>query len=211
MNNALRAYTGITGPSRPVEPRPPSDAASVVGSFSMFRLARSLRPMIVGLPFTVALALSLAACSGLAAPKVSISSVPGHVTLPRSFVGVWYVHGGILTINARGTGSQVFSFGAYGEADTITFVSQDHGQRLLGVIRHIRYANSSGSIVNPDPADAQRVGDTFNVVRVNPHTLRKTYIKSALPETDRRTDNPNWCGPGLNNVPEVDRQRCGVG
>jgi hypothetical protein len=167
--------------------------------------------MIAGLPFAVTLALSLADCNGPVAMHVTVPSVPSHVAIPDGLVGTWYVHGGILTIRADGTGSQVFSFGAYGETDTITLVSQDHRQRLLGVIRHIRYANSSGSIANPDPADTQRVGDSFNLNRIRPHILRKSYVKSALPDVEQKADNPNWCGPGLSKVPEADRQRCGIG
>jgi hypothetical protein len=165
----------------------------------------------VAIGASVMLPMVLLTASGDTSPRTSAPTVSAHITVPQGFVGTWYVHGGILTIRANGTGTQVFSVGGYGEKNTISFVARDHGQRLLGVIRHIRYANSSGAIANPDPADTQRVGDTFSLLRVSPHILRLSCVKSALPEIDQTDDNPNWCGPGLSQVPEADRQRCGVG
>ena len=180
-------------------------------SMSMFRPVRLGHRTIVSLSFSAALALSLGACGGHATEAPTVPSIPARISIPQSYVGIWYVHLGILTITADGTGSQVFSTRLYGETDTITFVSQDHGRMLLGIIRDIRFADSSGSIANPDPADAQRVGDMFSLAHVGSHILKKTYLKSALPSINQKVDNPNWCGPGLNDVPEDDRQRCGVG
>ncbi len=132
-------------------------------------------------------------------------------SVPTDFVGTWYVHGGVMTIDADGNGTQVFSSGTFGETDTVTFVVQDGGQMLVGTIRRITDAEASGTITDPDPADAQAVGDTFSLVHSDADVLDKAYRTSALPAEDRRASNPNLCGPGLGSVPEADRQRCGVG
>ncbi|MGA2521863.1 MAG: hypothetical protein ABSG81_13730 [Acidimicrobiales bacterium] len=133
-----------------------------------------------------------------------------HV-VPATFVGTWYVHGAVMTIDADGDGTQVVSGGSYGETDVLTFVVLDGGQTLVGTIRHISYVGSSGTVTDPDPADAQAVGDSFALVHTDPHVLDKAYRTSAMPAIDRLDSNPYWCGPGLSSVPETDRQRCGVG
>ena len=61
----------------------------------------------------------------------------------------------------------------------------------------ISYSGPQGTIANPLPGVAQAVGDSFPLRFVAVHLLKRTVMRSHLPQTDLRAANPYLCQTGI--------------
>jgi hypothetical protein len=147
---------------------------------------------------------SLAATA--AAKQAPLMATAAAQTVLATYAGKWDAHDVELTINANGTGLEVWNAGPCdntmcGGNASLTFIVNTDGS-LTGTIHSVSYSQNNGTSApsgfQPDPGDP-KAGDVIQIQRSGAHLL--------FSKGNSLNSNRYWCGNGAS---QADHGKCGA-
>jgi hypothetical protein len=177
----------------------PRDLGARRGSVEYVLQARSIvRSRAIAL--TASLVVFLMGCTSSASHK--------EAAIPGGYVGHWYSHLYVLTVDANGVGSQRIDSAAGAEDDSLRFSAAGVGKDLRAEVVAITLFEGGRVTAQIPGWNPHKVGDSWLLRWVDPHVLNDTDGGDAF-YVCGPVGSPTGHAP-IDSVPQADLQRCGM-